>query len=238
VPICVDCRRWSPRQLERCPDCSGALEPEPAWARPSRDPQLESIARLVAKWHRRSVNESLAADRRAAARTELEAARRRYDEALRSRLPELEAADNDRQARARAAGLTVREYEAKREREDRDRRWLSDPAGHGQVYAFGTAFLVLPLTCLLAPIMAGVFMLAGRSALGAVGGVAVGGLAGLALGALVFLGSGELFDRLARTPGRLRDAVRRFGEDLFGIALIAALLLPPALAVLVALLFG
>ena len=111
MPVCVDCQAWSPKGLECCPDCSGTLAPEPAWA--EMDPVLAKLDYLARYGVRKGD------------RDDWDFQRRRYN-AVRTRLlPVLEAEEAARSERysamALAAGVPTGEYRASVELDRRER---------------------------------------------------------------------------------------------------------------------
>jgi hypothetical protein len=107
----VDCQEWSPKGLASCPDCSGTLAPEPAWA--EIDPVLAKLDYLARYGVRKGDRDDWGNQRR------------RYN-AVRARLlPVLaaeEAARSERYAAvAQAAGVPTEEYRASVERDRRER---------------------------------------------------------------------------------------------------------------------
>jgi hypothetical protein len=108
-----------------CPDCSGTLKLEPPWARPSRDLQLTRLDEETKQSHRRARDLAQTEAARAAAWTEVDDHRRRYEALRRRLLPALEVAEARRveriEAGARGAGIVPRAYEAKLAQEERER---------------------------------------------------------------------------------------------------------------------
>jgi hypothetical protein len=295
MPVCVDCHRWSPGTFKSCPDCSGLLELEPEWARPSSDPELANIDRLAEQWHReaRAASSEEASKEAMAA---IEGFRRKYEEMHRRLLPMLEAAETRRAARvqrgARAKGLTIDEYEAQvareqrgleevlrklgeartagritqreyeagleegrsraieegaradgvsvrvyRERisrEERERDWLRYPkwtdSDRFMDWLLATIGAVV-LSCIAGLILTAVFILGGRSPSPAIGGTILGGVAGMILAQTLFLTTAAILGRLVLGS----RFVRQIADALYSGALLVILLVPPGLALILAL---
>ena len=144
---------------------------------------------------------------------------------------------HDEEAAAVAEGLSIDAYRrrAAREQKRRERLWGNegtDPEG-GLEWLVYSGLTVL-ITGVVGLIVAAVFLLTGRSPLAAIAGTILGGLAGWLLCSAVFFLSASFLDRRTARSWMAQHII----EPVSVLSVLGILVLPPVLAVLVALWLG